>query len=81
METIDQLIAALQAAKSDQGLGGDTPVFLTGYNDYGVVKLSSFRVIKVCRNPSCNADGEVSRMWEEDARGESAVFLQRDHEE
>lgn len=77
MDTIDQLITALQAMQRDLGLSGDTPVFLPGYNDSGVVKPAALRSINVARNPGVADDGEVVRMWVEDESGSPAVLILR----
>ena len=78
MQTIDELISALQAMKRDLGISGDTPVFLPGYNDYGVVQSSSLRSFKVVRDESVSDDGDVRRMWVASEGGVIAVLILRD---
>jgi hypothetical protein len=77
MQTIDELIMALQAMKFDLGISGDALVFLPGYNDTGVVQVSSLRSFKAIRDESVADDGDVRRMWEASEDGEVAVLIQR----
>ena len=81
MQTIDGLILALQSIKRDLGISGDAPVFLPGYNDYGVVQPGALRSFKVSRNDKVEMDGETQRMWVSDEKGVLAVLIQRDPDE
>jgi len=73
METLDEMIEKLKTLR--ELTGRNCKVFVSGWNDTGIVRPTNMEIILVKRT-RFDEDGEVRRMWEESVDiGEIAVII------
>ena len=72
METLDEMIERLKTLR--ELTGRNCKVFVSGWNDTGIVRPTNTEIILVKRT-GFDDDGEVYRMWEESDDGEMAVII------
>jgi len=72
LETLDEMIDKLKNLR--ESIGRNCNVFVSGWNDTGIVRPTNTVAIFVKRT-GLKEDGEISRVWEESDDGDIAVII------